>query len=78
MMEKSKVIFIFVFVENVGMLMGIVIIMCVIYGIFVSVYVYLVNCDWECDEDIGNKRNDLGFNCKDIGNYLKYFMYFFI
>lgn len=61
--EENKVVFILMFVEKVGMLIGIVSIVCVIYVIFVSVYVYIVDCDWECDKDIRDKVLDDGFKC---------------
>lgn len=59
--------FILILVEMVGMLIGIVIIMCVMYVILVCLYVYLLERGWESDCDLRCKVKDDVFNCIDIG-----------
>ncbi|XP_068755641.1 alkaline phosphatase-like isoform X1 [Montipora capricornis] len=75
MTEKSKAISILALAENAGMSTGIVTTTRVTHGTPASAYAHSANRDWECDEDIGNKRNDPGFNCKDIALQLVEFPY---
>lgn len=65
--KECEVILILLFVELVGMLIGLVMIMWIIYVSFVSVYVYFVDCCWESDVDKKVKVYDDVMLCKDIG-----------
>lgn len=65
--ECNKVILIFMLVEKVGMFMGFILIVWVMYVILVVLYVYFVDRSWESDKDLINVKDDFS-NCKDIGN----------
>lgn len=54
-------------VENFGMFMGFVIIVCVMYQFVFLFYVYLVSGDWESDKDKSEQVKDVVLNCLDIG-----------
>lgn len=51
-------------VEVVGLVMGIVLIVCIIYVMFVVIYVKVVGCDWESNVDLIEEVVQNG--CKDI------------
>lgn len=61
-------------VDSVGMVIGVVFIVCLIYVILVVIYVYLFECNWENDIDLFEVVKVVG--CKDIVQQLLFMLWY--